>query len=184
MSQTNRHLYLTGYRGSGKTCVGKWLGKKLILPSIDLDDRIESTAVMSISDIFAREGEVGFRNRETVALQQVNKEPACIISLGGGAILRAENREIISNSGFCIWLKADVDTLLTRLEKDFKSNGRRPALTSLSPREEISSLIKARAEFYAQAADVVVDVASKSIPTIGEEIIVLLDARNSIAPRR
>ena len=92
MTLAYHHIYLTGYRGSGKTSVGKRLGQRLFLPVIDLDDRIEAAADMSIREIFAHEGEAGFRDRESAALRVAGVELPSVVSLGGGAILREENR--------------------------------------------------------------------------------------------
>lgn len=176
MTRSFHHLYLTGYRGSGKTSVAKWLGQKLNLPALDLDDRIEALADLSIRQIFEREGELGFRNRESAALKSVSRESASVVSLGGGAILRDENREVIQVTGFCVWLKIDADTALQRMAGDSTTSERRPALTSLPPREEIISLLHQRAPFYAAAANAEIDVVGKGIEAIGEEVLALVTA--------
>lgn len=174
MSQLFHHLYLTGYRGSGKTSVGRWLGERLDLLVIDLDDSIEAEAGMSIRQIFEQEGELGFRNRESAALNAVSRESPSIVSLGGGAILREENRDIIRATGFCIWLKVDASTALQRLAQDESSTERRPSLTSLPAREEIISLLHQRDPLYSIAADAQIDVLGKSVATIGDEVLALL----------
>ncbi len=171
MSHTDQHLYLTGYRGSGKTSVGKWLGEKLSRPVIDLDDRIEAAAGCSIREIFASEGELGFRDRETAALAMVADEAPSVISLGGGTILRAENRLVIATTGYCVWLQADADTVLQRLINDTATSARRPALTSLPPRAEVESLLLAREPLYRLASNAVIDVVGKRVASIGQEIL-------------
>jgi len=165
------HLYLTGYRGSGKTSLGKWLGARLSRPVIDLDDRIEEAAGCSIREIFEQEGETGFRDRETDALRHLSGEPESVVSLGGGAILRDENRKFIAATGYCIWLQVDADTVLRRLAQDNSTAARRPALTTLPPREEIEALLAARKKFYVLAADVAIEVVGKDIDSIGAESI-------------
>ncbi len=177
MNESNHHIYLTGYRGSGKTSVGKLLGKKLARPVIDLDDRIEETASRSIREIFETEGEVGFRDRETAALRVVISEMPSVVSLGGGAILRAENRRLIAATGFCIWLKADADTVLQRLHCDATTAQRRPALTALPPRLEIVSLLAAREPIYAMVSNVAIDVMGKQILEITNEAIMSLPSK-------
>jgi shikimate kinase len=174
MTRSFHHLYLTGYRGSGKTSVGKWLEGKLLRPVVDLDDRIEQAAGMSIREIFEREGEAGFRDRESAALLVVSQEEPSIVSLGGGAILREENRRIIASSGFCIWLKVDVDTVLSRLAQDTSTVERRPSLTTLPAREEVLTVLAAREPTYASVANGQIDVTNKSIQTAGEELLTLL----------
>jgi shikimate kinase len=174
MTRSYHHLYLTGYRGSGKTSVGKLLGEKLAMPVVDLDDRIEAAADMSIRDIFDREGETGFRARESVALRVVGGELPSVVSLGGGAILSEENRSMISSTGFCIWLKVDADTVLARLDRDAETAARRPALTKLPPREEIASMLAFREPIYSAVANVAIDVTGKQISKIADEVIAAL----------
>ena len=174
MNSIKGHIYLTGYRGSGKSVVGRWLATRLNRQAIDLDDRVESAAGMSIREIFASEGETGFRDRESIALQQVSEEPPSVIALGGGAILREENRRLIAATGFCIWLKADADTILERIKQDTTTATRRPSLTSLPARDEIISLLRAREPFYAAVANVDVDVVGKRVADIGEAILAKL----------
>ncbi|MGV3483252.1 MAG: shikimate kinase [Planctomycetaceae bacterium] len=168
------HLYLTGYRGSGKTSVGAWLGRKLVLPVIDLDDRIEQATGKSIRQIFEAEGEAGFREQESIALKSVAVEPPSIVSLGGGAILREANRQLIAKSGYCVWLDIDANSAFERLANDARTVQRRPSLTSLPAREEIATLLQQRAPLYRLAANAKVSVAGKSIAAIGKEILVLL----------
>lgn len=165
------HLYLTGYRGSGKTSVGKLLGAKLHRGIIDLDDCIEADAGMSIREIFEREGEAGFRDRETKALKAVSKREASVVSLGGGAILREENRKLIAATGKCVWLKVDADTVAKRLKRDTSTGSRRPSLTSLPPREEIESLLAAREPLYAVASNLCINAVGRSQRTVANEIL-------------
>lgn len=170
------HLYLTGYRGSGKTSVGKLLGTKLRRTVIDLDDCIEAEAGMSIREIFDREGEVGFRDRETNALKAVAHKSPSVISLGGGAILREENRKLIATTGQCVWLKVDADTVAKRLKRDSSTASRRPSLTSLPPREEIEALLAAREPLYQMASNLCVNAIGRPQRTIANEILKALAA--------
>jgi shikimate kinase len=166
-----KHLYLTGYRGSGKTTVGRLLAERLGRVCIDLDDEIESHAGRSIREIFADEGEASFRDMETAALGRVAQTSPAVISLGGGAILRAENRERIAASGIAVWLRIDTDTVLRRLAADTTTAQRRPSLTGLPPREEVESLLNQREPLYRAVADHEVDTAGKSVAAIVEEIV-------------
>ena len=189
MNRAFHHLYLTGFRGSGKTSVGKWLAAKLALPVIDLDDCIEDAAGMSIQQIFAAEGEPGFRERESLALKSVSVQPPSVVSLGGGAILREQNRQLILATGFCIWLDVDADTAFERLARDAATPQRRPSLTNLPGREEIVSLLAQRAALYALAANVRIDVAGKSVEAIGEQILAAVPSEDHVpsgdrVPRR
>ena len=171
------HLYLTGYRGSGKTSVGKQVAPHLLRPIVDLDDCIELSAGMSIRDIFAAEGESGFRNREAKALLEISRLAPSIVSLGGGAILRPENRETIAATGFCIWLKASVDTILTHINQDSTTVARRPLLTSLPPSDEVIAMLRDRDPIYASVSGAVVCVDDKSIDDVANNIFAILEGR-------
>ncbi len=174
MITLNRHLYLTGYRGSGKSSVGKRLGTHLQCPVIDLDDRIEAAAGRSIREIFIDEGEQGFRDRESAELETASRESASVISLGGGAIMREQNRAIIAATGDCVWLKIDVDTAMKRLAGDSTTADRRPALTHLPAREEIADVLASREATYASVASMHVDVCNRTVSEIETEILAWL----------
>nr|MBP7638595.1 AAA family ATPase [Kiritimatiellia bacterium] len=105
------HLYLYGPPGSGKSTIGQILARRLDLPFIDLDAFIECTAKQRIPDIFACEGEGGFRMREAAALDQVAHGPSAIIALGGGALLSAKNRALAESTGDILCFQADAATL-------------------------------------------------------------------------
>jgi shikimate kinase len=174
-----QHLYLTGYRGSGKTTVGRLVASRLGRRCIDLDDEIETHAGRSIRAIFAESGEVTFRDLETAALLRVAAEPAAVISLGGGAILRPENREVIAKTGIAVWLKIDADTVIQRLAGDSTTADRRPSLTSLPPREEVESLLQKRQPLYQEVADCEVDAAGQSVAAIVDQIVAKFAIRDT-----
>ena len=168
---SGQHLYLTGYRGSGKTTVGRLVASRLGRRCIDLDDEIETHAGRSIREIFADSGEATFRDLETAALLRVASDSPAVISLGGGAILRPENREVIAKSGIAVWLKIDADTVIQRLAGDTTTAARRPSLTGLPPREEVESLLQKREPLYREAADCEVDAAGQGVDAIVEQIV-------------
>ena len=126
------HLYLSGFMGAGKTTVGRLLAQKLSLEWIDLDHWIESRQKMKISDIFQNGGESRFRDLETQELRAVALRHTSVVSLGGGAILRSENRSLIQQSGHLIYLRAQFSTLLDRLIQQMDS---RPLLAGLRVEE-------------------------------------------------
>jgi len=108
-------LFLTGFMGAGKTAVGMILADRLDLPLLDLDQEIERSAGRSIPDLFAAEGEAGFRRREAEALARVIAGPAAVVATGGGIILSELNRRRMSGAGRVIWLNPSFPTLLGRL---------------------------------------------------------------------
>lgn len=119
------HLYLYGPPGSGKSTLGKILARRLDLPFIDLDAFIECTAKQRVPDIFACEGEAGFRIRETAALDQVAHGAPAVIALGGGALLSEPNRVLAQATGEVLCLQADAVTLEARVNRH---PGKRPLL--------------------------------------------------------
>ncbi len=121
------HLFLYGPPGSGKTTIGSMLAKRLELPFIDLDDLIVANAGITIPEIFATYGETNFREREAEALKSTIMESPSIISLGGGALLRPENRKLAEEHGKVLCFQADATTLEARVAR---TPGSRPLLNN------------------------------------------------------
>lgn len=169
-----RHLYLTGYRGTGKSSVATIIAKSLRALVIDLDQMIEANAGKSIREIFEQGGESLFRKLESEALQTVADAPPAVVSLGGGAILSQENRRRICQSGICFWLDADADTIAERIGGDQTTADRRPSLTTLGELDEIRELLSQRRALYESVANHRIDTTGKSIETVADEILTLL----------
>lgn len=147
------NIYLIGYRGSGKTALGKELSKKLNRPFTDLDTFIEEQAGMKIPEIFSRFGEAYFRELEENALRAVSKEKFTVVSTGGGIVTLRQNREIIRQTGTGVYLKADPEVLYQRI----KGDANRPALTSDSPEVEIRRMLSLREPYYKELAEITID---------------------------
>lgn len=148
------NLYLIGYRGTGKTTLAPMLAERLG-PNwtwVDLDDRIEESAGRSIAEIFAGEGEVGFRDREEQALAEVAARDCIVVATGGGVIERPANREKL-RQGFVVWLAATPETIERRLSEDATTRSRRPSLTGLPSGQEIRSVLARREPIYRESAD-------------------------------
>ena len=139
-----KHIILCGPPASGKSTVGKALAKKLDLPFVDLDVAIEKKAGKLIPSIMAEQGEPAFRDQESAALGEALAGDARIVALGGGALLRAENRRMAEAAGTVVCLQARLDALLARLGE---SDGQRPLLAG-NIREKLPALLEARAEHY------------------------------------
>jgi len=165
------HIYLTGFRGTGKTSVGTLLARSLGRTVVDLDGVVAANAGKSIREIFRDGGEVAFRELESSALEAVVEMENAVISLGGGAILRAANRLVIRSTGTCFWLDCDAETIAQRLQQDEVSAEQRPALTQLDELEEIRELLKARQSLYQETADHRIDTACKTIEQVTKQII-------------
>ncbi|GAA5504739.1 shikimate kinase [Novipirellula caenicola] len=172
------HLYLTGYRGTGKTSVATRLADSLGCAVVDLDVRIQSHAGCSIREIFANGGEQAFRDIESEILDVVATESPSVVALGGGAILRKSNREKIRSSGHCIWLVANAETLAARIAADEGTAANRPALTPLSQLDEIRELLTTRHPFYDEVANAQINTEGKSLEQVSEEAIALCRQNN------
>jgi shikimate kinase len=108
-------VVLVGMMGAGKSTVGRRLAARLGLPFVDTDAEIERTAGLGISEIFARFGEPGFRDRERKVMARLTASPPCVIASGGGAFADEETRRQLLDRCLVIWLDADVETLAGRV---------------------------------------------------------------------
>jgi shikimate kinase len=178
----NQHLFLIGYRGSGKSSVGKRLATRLARPFFDSDEWIEQRANKSIRAIFAEDGEPVFRDIEAQVLHELSQQTVpSVLSLGGGAILRATNRDVIRAAGRCVWLTATPDRLASRIASDALTSERRPSLTSANVLDEISRVLSERQPLYAAAADIQISTDEKAIESIVEEIVFWNEANSVVA---
>src|SRR6188768_2626659 len=110
------HLFLIGYRGSGKTTVGRLLADRLGWAFLDADAVLEDRYGRTIREIFAAEGEAGFRDKESAVLADLCTRTDTVIATGGGIVLREVNRRLLNQNGFVTWLTADPPTLLARIQ--------------------------------------------------------------------
>lgn len=138
------HIFLYGPPGTGKSTVGRILARHLKLPFVDLDRVVESNAGLSIPQLMAQQGEETFRDLETSALKKVIRQDESVIALGGGALLRNENRNLIETHGKVLLLMAELETLFKRLNE---SSRKRPLLAG-GLLEKLSSLLENRREHY------------------------------------
>ena len=163
-------LYLIGYRGAGKTTVGRLLAKRVGWDFIDADVVLEREAGRSIKEIFAQEGEAGFRDRETENLRKLARQADCVIATGGGIVLRTENRQQMKDTGYIVWLTAPVETIAARIDADPSTTDRRPNLT-IGGTEEIEELLRKREPLYRACADLEIDTLNRSPEIVVERIL-------------
>ena len=164
------NLYLIGYRGSGKTTVARELAQLLNWKWLDADEELERRADRSIKQIFADGGELEFRELEAAVVADLAKLDQHILALGGGAVLREENRRAIQATGKTVWLRARPQTLLQRISQDRSTAQRRPNLTAGGGLEEIHQLLTVRTPIYQQAANYIVDCDDRPAGEIATEI--------------
>ena len=138
------HIFLYGPSGTGKSTLGKILADRLNLSFIDLDNVVETNAGQSIPQIMEGQGESVFRDLETAELKNLANKSDCVIALGGGALLRNENRIFAEKNGRVVLLMSDVDTLFHRLSK---SSNKRPLLAG-DLRGKLTSMLERRGSHY------------------------------------
>lgn len=144
-------VFLVGPMGAGKTTIGRLLAKQLGRAFVDSDWYIESQTGADIPWIFAKEGEAGFRERETRAIDELTQKKQIVLATGGGAVMCADNREFLQQRGIVVYLNAPVDVQMARTAKD-KS---RPLLQQPNPRKILQELYSARDPLYRQVADII-----------------------------
>lgn len=166
-----QHIFLVGYRGCGKSTVGRLLAAKIDWTCVDTDDMVESASGLSIKEIFAKEGEESFRKLEESAVAAAAaRELPTIISLGGGAVLREANAKQISANGSCIWLKGSAEELFKRISADATSADRRPDLSDRGGYIEVVELLSKREPIYEELSDLTVLTDGKTPDEIVLEI--------------
>ena len=167
--------------GCGKTSVGNLLSKHYGIPFYDSDSEIEKAANISIADFFAKYGEAEFRKGEEKVMARLLKCGPSVIAAGGGAFVSENTRKLAAASALSVWLDADIDVLVERT----KNSTCRPLLKNTDIRARLTSLLKARERFYAQAKLVVPtyrentkSTAKRAIRII-DEYFKIMEARTS-----
>ncbi len=171
------NIVLIGYRGSGKSTVGSRLAARLRRRFVDTDDLIEERQGVPISDIVKSQGWDHFRKLERAVIEEISKGNNLVIAAGGGAVLDLDNVKALRQNGFIIWLKADQQTLLKRIQKDRASSTRRPTLTGKGTLEEIEETISQREPFYGKASEIQIDTSMLATEAVVESILTILRDR-------
>lgn len=146
------NVTLIGFMGSGKSTIGQELAPRLNFSFVDTDDLVVARSGKSISEIFAESGEDYFRELESEALRSLAATGSHVIATGGGIILPPDNRSLLRQVGFTVWLDASEETIFDRVSR----NRERPLLHTPNPRDTIARLLQARRPLYQEAADLVV----------------------------
>ncbi len=167
-------VFLIGYRGTGKSTVARELAAKLEFDAADSDVVVENEAGKTLAQIFAEDGEPAFRELEARAVTALSGKRRMVVSLGGGAVLRESNLEVIRRAGPVVWLTASVDTILDRVNRDETTAHRRPNLTVAGGRAEIEELLAVRTPLYRECATLTVDTEGKTAAEIADEIVARL----------
>ncbi len=168
-------IALIGYRGTGKTIIAQLVALRLGYEWVDADVEIELVLGMSITDFFAESGEERFREVESQVVVELCKRQRTVLALGGGAVLREENRQRLADCGAVVWLKASPATIERRIAHDPNSVGRRPNLTNHGGRNEIEALLDQREPIYRSCATLEVDTEDRDPAEIADEIVAALE---------
>jgi len=161
------NIILVGMMGAGKTYTGKALKEQLPqMTLIDIDEYIEKSQNMKISEIFEKYGEKYFRDLETNAIKELTQNENQIISTGGGSFEKEENRNTLNQNGYTIYLKAPANVLFERI----KDEAHRPLLQQGFGSEKIEEILLKREHNY-EKAHIIIDTAQKSKYNIIEEVL-------------
>ncbi|HTV48824.1 MAG TPA: shikimate kinase [Phycisphaerae bacterium] len=160
------NIVLIGYRGAGKTSVGRLLAARLNMKFVDIDDLIVNKAGKTIREIFESGGEQVFRDLEVAAVVEAVSRDDVVIAAGGGVVLRPENINHLKQNGRVVWLSVPPEILWQRIQLDRQTAEMRPNLTSAGGLEEIRRLLEIRGPLYQAAADITVDASHNDIEHI------------------
>ena len=167
----SNNIFLVGLMGAGKTTVGRALAKRLNKRFVDSDHEIEARTGASIPWIFEIEGEESFRQREMEVIRDLSAEDGIVLATGGGAILRAQNREYLKSRGTVIYLRASVNSILQRTSRDRN----RPLLQTADPRARIEELAREREPYYLEIADLIIETGRPNVQLLVQSILGQLD---------
>ncbi|MEO0390918.1 MAG: shikimate kinase [Pseudomonadota bacterium] len=169
-------VVMVGMMGAGKTAVGRALASRLDVPFLDSDAEIEAAANMSVPEIFTRDGEAFFRDREAEVITRLLAAAPGILSTGGGAFLARRNRDSIAAHGVSVWLDADIDLLWARV----RHKDTRPLLRTADPKATLTQLFAQRVPVYEQAALRVTAAADRSIEDMAGIVVQALLTRPDV----
>ncbi|MGI9272344.1 MAG: shikimate kinase AroK [Woeseiaceae bacterium] len=162
-----QNLFLIGPMGAGKSAVGRQIAKALHLSFVDSDDEIESRTGVDIPFIFEKEGEEGFRKRETKVIDDLSALESIVLATGGGAIVDPQNRSRLGARGFVVYLYTTVDQQVARTVKGRE----RPMLANGDSREILEALMAVRDPLYREIADLTVETDGRRVKAVANEII-------------
>ena len=164
-------IIFVGLPGAGKTTIGRQLARRLGVPFVDSDHVIESRLGCAIREYFAREGEEAFRDVEQAVLDELSQNHLGVISTGGGAVLRAANRQHLHERGHVIYLRSAPEDVFRRLRHD----SARPLLQVDDPLARLRALYEARDPLYRETAHFVLDTGRPSVSSLVNKIMLQLE---------
>jgi shikimate kinase len=164
------NVILIGFRGSGKSLVGRELAQRLALPFVDTDDEVERASGRTIAEIFERDGEEAFRKLEREAVLAACGRDGAVVAAGGGAVENGELAGVMRRSGAVVFLSAPAEVLHARIEADGATATRRPALTDRTGLTEVEEVLARRLPLYRETAHLEFDTSDKDPRALAREI--------------
>lgn len=165
------NLILVGMMGSGKTTMGRVLAKHLGKDFVDTDEEIQFRTGVTIPHIFDVEGEAGFRQRETAALESLLQRDGLVLATGGGAVIAKENRAMLQQNGVVIYLRASVHDLWLRTRNDRN----RPLLQTGNAHDKLTQLLRQREAAYQQVADIVMPTGRQNVHALMLKLVAAIE---------
>ena len=178
MTEPGGNILLVGYRGTGKSTLGKRLADVLDMNFIDMDRIMIHDAGCSISRIVEEHGWPHFRELEKILLLRLAQAKGQVIATGGGVVLDAENRTLLLQMGIAIWLKANPDAIMKRLQQDKEGSAQRPPFSDRNLWEETAAVLKERTPFYKGVSEVEVDTSNLDIGECVDEIVRIIHIKD------
>lgn len=167
----SRCIALVGLPGSGKSTIGRQLARRLGQPFVDVDQELERRLQCSIKAYFEREGEESFRDFEQDVVDELTQAHAGVLSTGGGAVLRAVNRERLHARCQVVYLHSSPEEVYRRLRHDTQ----RPLLQVADPLARLRELHALRDPLYRETAHFIIETGRPSIPTLVNMIVMQLE---------
>lgn len=161
-----KNLFLIGPMGAGKSAVGRQLARLLHLDFVDSDDEIENRTGVDIPFIFEKEGEEGFRKRETAVIDDLSQREGVVLATGGGAVINAENRSRLGARGYVVYLYTTVAQQLERTQRGRE----RPLLDSADPGKVLEDFMEIRDPLYREIADLVIETDGRRVKAVAKQI--------------
>lgn len=168
------NIVLIGYRGAGKSSVGRRMAIQLGRRFVDTDERIEKDMNASIAEIVKAQGWGYFRSLEKRVIREVSLEDDGVIAPGGGAVLDPENVRRLKENGLIFWLTAPCDILLERMKGDPKTKFNRPTLTGKGTLDEFRDVYQAREPLYEAAAEMKLDTSTLTVDEVVQRVVTIL----------
>ncbi|PKQ16191.1 MAG: shikimate kinase [Actinobacteria bacterium HGW-Actinobacteria-7] len=164
-------MFLVGFMGAGKSTVAQVVAAALQRPCVDLDSQIEAGSHRPVSQIFAEDGEEGFRDQESQALTMLEGQTPAVVACGGGVVLRTQNRALLKRLGTVVYLVVTAEEAVARVG----DSATRPLLAGSAGSLAATSLLAAREGLYRSVADVVVDTVGRTSEQVAAQVISELD---------